>query len=122
MNNGVPVRQSGPCTLSFGISIMCLCIGLQEAQPAYAMESAVSYTAYLSLAVLESTVKLAAKTILQNPKLLGLIIVLTYYKEIWNAFKDGVGYIVGEFPITSFAASIFALWYISELYNAHEKT
>lgn len=120
INNGVQVRQNVPCTLSFGISMICLFIGLQQAHSVYAMERIVSYTTYLSLSVLESTLKLAVKTVWQNPKLLGLIIVLTYYKEIWNAFKDAIGYIVGEFPITSFAASLFALWYVSELYTVHD--
>jgi hypothetical protein len=118
----VLVQRNGYYTLSFGLSVICLFIGLQKTHPVYAMERTVAYTMQFSLAFLEGTLKLAAKTLWQNPKLLGLIVVLTYYKEIWNAFKDGIGYIVGEFPITSFAASLFALWYISELYTSQDKT
>jgi hypothetical protein len=107
--------------IGLGISIICLSVPVRVysmyAYPMCALERAVSYSAYASLELVRGTLKLAAKVVRQNPKILVLIIVLCYYEEIWQALQDGAGYAVGEFPLTSLAAGLLVLWYFSELYK-----
>ena len=103
------------CTVLWGLSIISLCVSLQYTCPAYAMQRVLSYTTRTSLEFVQGAAKIAAKTIWQNPKLLVLILVVYYYKEIWDAIKDGAGFLFGEYPLASFSAGALALWCINEI-------
>jgi hypothetical protein len=55
--------------------------------------------------------KLAGRVILRSPKMIALLLSLYFYKDILRFIQGGIGYVVGEYPVTC-VAILCALWVV----------